>query len=171
MTSSHLSDQEIEENVDGFMNAEDGEVYYQRVFKDVSLSEIDDNILQSGAELVEKNGFKNRYKVEDHSIDYKKYGGSTMSVPIYLRNKFSFVVTGEEKDNRSRVTITNIQVHDETTIDMGTVESGPSVFNLEKLVLNGNGEFKNSQIEALYYISKDFSYLVRRNSGKFEDDW
>lgn len=152
----------------GFDNLKtDGEnIYFQKVFEGNSES-LKTKLLSKGASVVSSEPNRVSYSIEKYKINYKKFGGKTMWVPIYLRYDFSFSILIEKKENKYRATITNIKITDDENSTLGE----PDIYSLSDMALKNNGKFRNSHEKALTYINKDFADLLQVQSEMFNDNW
>ena len=153
---------------------ENGKLIWQKVYEtELTNEQLKERIKNSGnfknLELSE-NGII--AEITNLSIDYKGYGSSEMSTPIYVaRNSLNSFVQIEFKENRYRVTIKNIkltQKYEDALSNQGEM-TDLEVFALKKR----NTEFKSSFLKKpSKIINFTFEKLTEfKVKAKDKDKW
>ncbi|WP_282070909.1 hypothetical protein [Polaribacter atrinae] len=124
---------------------ENSKLIWQKVYEtELTNEQLKERIKSSGNfKNLELNKDRIIAEITNLSIDYKGYGSSEMSTPIYVaRNNLNSFVQIEFKENRYRVTIKNIkltQKYEDALSNQGEM-TDIEVFALKKR----NTEFKSS---------------------------
>lgn len=93
-------------------------------------------------------------KLRGVNIDYKKYGGTWVNTPVCIEERFSANVSIVWKDNKYRVTVTNIYFYDHP----GIVDDLSTIATVKKGTELGTS---NSIRKTLYYIDSYIADLFR----------
>lgn len=146
---------------------ENNQVVWQKTYEtELSKETIIDKIKTSGKyENISLSEDKLTAEIKDLSIDYKGYGESEMSTPMYLsRSSVKAFCVFEFKDKRYRVTLKNIkfvQKYDDALSEMGEV-TDIETFALSKK----NTEFKSGFLKK---PSKILNYTFLKET-EFKND-
>lgn len=101
-----------------------------------------------------------RLSVENDVVNYKKYGGKSMTTLILLNQLLYASVIIDVKPNKYRVTISNIYFIDNWSLNSETSNNNHT--QLSDMVLTRNNEIKTSKT-----FSKGMSYLNQHFTEKF----
>jgi len=153
---------------------ENNQVYWQKVFpreniQEDSLKSLFETIVLSKfkySKLDEKQSWLS-FDVADDAIDFKKYGGGNFSTGIFAKQAHLYRVVAEFKDNRYRVTISQIQNID----DKVNAVNEP----FEEAVTKRGEAFYNSKVaeKGLAIMNTYFTekFTIPRVYKKKESDW
>lgn len=144
----------------------DSEIIWQKVFK----SKIKDLKTSFKKSVITNIKLENLQEIEDiisfnvlnDMIDFKKYGGKTMTTTFHVQEPKEYLVVINFKPNKYRVTIKQI------TVNFVKTKLGPSSF--EELFIRKN-QIKNNKRNKkdLLYYEKHFTEKFKLKETK--DDW
>jgi len=92
---------------------ENGKLVWQKIYEtELTKKQLTQNIKNSGNfKNLESNESGIIAEITNLTLDYKGYGSSEMSTPMYIaRNSLNSIVQIEFKENKYRVTIKNIKL-------------------------------------------------------------
>ena len=152
---------------------ESNQVVWQKTYEtELSKETLIDKIKTAGKfENVSVSEDKLTAEITDLSIDYKGYGESEMSTPMYLsRSSIKAFCIFEFKDKKYRVTLKNIkfiQKYDDVLTKMGEVTE------IEDFALSKkNTEFKNSFLKKPSKIlNYTFSKVIELKNDTQNNNW
>lgn len=150
---------------------ENSQVFFEKVYilDSLSATNIERLLIEQIPRVKNLKGFSKSdgiitAKIEDCTIDYKKYGGKWGNTLLYLNHPFFATVSIVWKDGKYKVSMNNMEWHaagvgTATSTDVFTKWGKGKDWDMSKTVLKG-GE----------YVDRYFSdlFAVKNNS---KDDW
>ncbi|MCM0041825.1 MAG: hypothetical protein NBV61_03545 [Algoriphagus sp.] len=162
----------VEAQVSNF-HLESGSIQYQRIYDVDGVSE--DQLIEklnsrlpsvSGLRDMNFNGSVFTGRIEGLMIDYKKFGGKSMTTWTALNFPMNAILTIQVKDNRYRVLLTDIETKGDDLL------IGTYIFN--SLVTKNKGTeltTNKTVLNGLDLIDKFLFEKFNFNSAQIEDDW
>lgn len=162
----------VEAQVSNF-HLESGNIQYQRIYDVDGVSE--DQLIEklnsrlpsvSGLRDMNFNGSVFTGRIEGLMIDYKKFGGKSMTTWTALNFPMSAIITIQVKDNRYRILLTDIETKGDDLL------IGTYIFN--SLVTKNKGTeitTNKTVLSGLDLIDKFLFEKFNFNSAQIEDDW
>lgn len=148
-------------------------ITWQKVFNTDSIT---DNqlikFINTKPKIINVNYLDNQItaEIEGDEIDYKKYGGKTMSTLTILNHKLHAKVLIEIKQNKYRVTVQNITFIDDWSMNSLNAFAD-NTSTLKEYVLKKNGAIKQGKtiIKGLDYLNQHF--IETFAFTKSNNDW
>ena len=144
---------------------ENGKVFWQHVYE-VPGKNIENLIKYFEKEVIiniKQDNFQTidntiSFTVNDDKINYKKYGGTSMGVVMFIRDYFKYLVIIDFKDEKYRVTVKDI------FIDNKLYNAGQSSGFLEEYITKK----KNTIFSTNNLVAKGMEYNDKYFSEKFQ---
>lgn len=146
------------------LEIENGEIIWQKVYEtNLTKEEIKSSIKANpilNPILDNLSGTANPVKMECEE-----------TIPIYLEGKIQFFVLIQLKENRYRVTISNINIIPHQTVGIWGVNSSENPQNIEDYQIRNNGEFRKNRMarNTRYCIEDYLTELFKINN--ISNDW
>jgi hypothetical protein len=123
-----------------------------------------------------KESIKKKTKFEDLYLNFASRVGPfkiecDFSMPIYMRDEFTYYVTIDHKAQKYRVTVTNIRLIPSTTISLFDVTTSESSASFSGYVVKNSGELKSNRLTKKVIDCIDKKFQIDFNFKKITSDW